>query len=365
MKIIFSNYDDINNPYYGGGGAYAIFEVTKRLAASNDVTVITGKYPGSKDETIDGVKYKRIGWSWLPPKLAQIVFQLLLPFYAISMDYEVWLESFTPPYSTAFLPLFTRRPVIGVTHILAGRNMFEKYRVPFHLIENIGLKLYKQFIVLNEVLKRQIHQSNPTANIMIIPNGIDKKLIDLEFEKTGNNILFLGRIDFNQKGLDLLLDAYKHVADQISSDLIIAGDGMEADVKQLKEKIDQLGLGHKVKYIGKVMGEEKDRTYREAKIFVMSSRYEALPLTIFEAFSYKCVLVYFGIEVLDWIPENLGVRVKPFDTKLFGETLLSLSKDDQKVKAISTAAKSAVKNHDWKKVGLEYQSILDKIVKKA
>ena len=40
-RIIFSNYDDPKNPFYGGGGARAIHEVAKRLAVRHDVKIIT------------------------------------------------------------------------------------------------------------------------------------------------------------------------------------------------------------------------------------------------------------------------------------------------------------------------------------
>ena len=60
-RIIFSNYDDPKNPFYGGGGARAIHEVARRLAVRHDVKIITGSYPGSRDEMVDGVSYARIG----------------------------------------------------------------------------------------------------------------------------------------------------------------------------------------------------------------------------------------------------------------------------------------------------------------
>jgi len=60
-RIIFSNYDDPKNPFYGGGGARAIHEVARRLAVRHDVKIITGSYPGSRDEMVDGVSYTRIG----------------------------------------------------------------------------------------------------------------------------------------------------------------------------------------------------------------------------------------------------------------------------------------------------------------
>jgi len=122
MKIVFSNYDDVNNPYYGGGGAYAIHEVAKRLAKRHKVTVVTGNYPNAKTQFIDSVEYRRIGLSFLEPKLSQLIFHLLLPYYFRKSSFDVWIESFTPPFSTSFLPFFGRGRVIGLAHMLAGED---------------------------------------------------------------------------------------------------------------------------------------------------------------------------------------------------------------------------------------------------
>ncbi|MBX7180163.1 MAG: glycosyltransferase, partial [Saprospiraceae bacterium] len=122
------NYDDIKNPYYGGGGALAVHEVAKRLAArQHEVLVLTGKYPGCKDEIIDGVQYKRIGFHLLDARVGQLAFHFSLPWYAARLQYDIWVESFTPPFSTALLPLFTNKPVVGLTHLLGGKAMKLKY----------------------------------------------------------------------------------------------------------------------------------------------------------------------------------------------------------------------------------------------
>lgn len=194
-KIIFSSYDDLKNPYYGGGGAYAVHEVAKRLVKKFDITVLTGKYPGCRSQRINGVKYKRIGLSCTGPKLDQMIFHFFLPFYVLKEDFQIWVENFTPPYSTSFLQLLTRKPVIGLVHMLSSDYMQRKYKLPFHIIQNLGLKKYKYLIVLTEEMKNRISAVNPKAKIKVIPNGID--LIKTKQNNSNNKkyILFIGRID--------------------------------------------------------------------------------------------------------------------------------------------------------------------------
>src|SRR5438046_2109760 len=102
-RIIFSNYDDLKNPYYGGGGAFAIHEIAKRLTTDYHIKVLTGKYPGSEDEIKDGVFYQHIGLSLKNPQVDQLLFQLCLPIFIMRERYNLWLESYTPPFSTSLL----------------------------------------------------------------------------------------------------------------------------------------------------------------------------------------------------------------------------------------------------------------------
>jgi glycosyltransferase involved in cell wall biosynthesis len=303
-KIIFSNFDDMKNPYYGGGGAFSVHEVVKRLADKGyDVTVITGKYPQSKDEITDNVKYKRIGLKNINPKLGQLLYQFLLPFYAMTLTYDIWFESYTPPFSTAFLPLFTKKPVIGVIHLLGGVEMSKHYKLPFDIIEKYGLKVYKDIIALNESLKNQVERTGSKAKVHIIPNGENDELLNLVNDnKTEDNILFIGRIDIKHKGLDMLLDIYKNSYKNHGLDLVIAGSGMEKEINILKNRIKEMNLESKVKLIGKVSGKEKSEVFRKAKIFVMTSRIEAFPRTLLEAWCYEVPPIIFDIEPLSWIP---------------------------------------------------------------
>ncbi len=114
MKIIFSLYDDINNPFYRGGGALATHQLALRLAKrGHDTKIICGNYVNAKDRTVNGVKYKHIGSKNLGPIMGQISFSLLLPFYVLTEKFNIWIENFVPPHSTNMLQIYTKQPVVG------------------------------------------------------------------------------------------------------------------------------------------------------------------------------------------------------------------------------------------------------------
>ncbi len=363
MNVIISNYDDLNNPYYAGGGAIAIHQVAKRLRLKFSVTVITAKYPGSKDEIVDNVSYKRIGLEFLGPKLGQLLFQLLLPYYVVTESYDVWLENFTPPFSTNFLQTFTKKPVIGLVHMLSGEDMRRKYKLPFYLVERIGLKTYQHLIVLTDHLKREIRTINPKAQIEVISNGIEVNQSMETKNSNKNYILFMGRIEVNQKGLDLLLQAFKATTQAITSDLIIAGSGLRGEVKKTSQLIHSLGLDNRVKLVGRISGQDKQVLFANALFTVIPSRFETFSLVAMESLAYKKTFVCFDIPGLSWVPQSACIKVKPYNKQSLSQALVQLSQNSQLRRRLSQTGYTFASHYSWEYVSQKYESYIYQVLK--
>jgi len=359
--IYFSTYDDIKNPHYGGGGAIAVHEVAKRLSKKYDVRVVAWDYNGKKKETIDGVKYERFGISSLNPKIAMFVYQLSLPFIAMSKKYTMWFESFCPPFTTAFLPEFTKKPVIGIVHMLAAEDMERKYKLPFHLIQNSGIKKYQHIITTSEVIKKKIEKINPNISPIVISNGITAVYKPLLKKK--NYILFLGRIEVDQKGIDLLIQAFKKFHEKNTGyKLIIAGSGDSKEIAKVKELIKKENLTKKIILKGKVTGKIKETLLHEAACVVISSRFETYSLVALEAMSYGAPVVCFAIEGLSWIPKNIVKKVRPFDSEFFAKTLTSIISDKAATKKMIQEANMYAKQFTWDAIAKKYVEYISDLI---
>lgn len=358
-EIIISNYDSTKNPYYGGGGATAIHEIASRLTKEFKVTVITGKFPKSRNEIIDGVFYKRIGFSFAGPKLGQIIYQLLLPFYGLVKYYDLWIESFTPPFSTNFLQLFTKKPVIGLVHMLAGDDMRRKYKLPFHLIENLGLKTYKRFIVLSNDTKEKIHTVNKKAQVEIISNGVNLPKSVPKKEK--KHILFIGRIEVNQKGLDLLLKAQNIVYRKTGVKLFLAGRGIAGEERKLRQLLSRFKLKDGIKCVGKVVGKRKRYVFENAYFTVISSRYETFSIVALESLSYGLPIVCFDIDGFKWLPRTVSQKASAFDERKFANAMVKMVKDTNLRNKMGERAKEFSRNYSWDGVSKKYLDFIYKV----
>ncbi len=362
-QIIISNYDDLKNPYYGGGGAVSIHNVARYLAKTDKVTVITGKYPGSKKTTIDGVNYIRAGAFVIGPRVSQLLFQLCLPIKVITMKHDVWIESFTPPFSTAFTPLFTKKPVIGLVHLLGGEDKARQYKLPFYIIERIGLKFYRNFIIQTKSTERKILKYSPKARIAMIPNGLEPHYLNRKVSKEGSFALFLGRLEVNQKGLDLLVQAFLKMKKEDRFIVKIAGSGSKKQTNELKNKIKKSGLEDTFELVGRVEGKAKERLLEKAAFMLMPSRYETFPLTAMEAFAFGNAVVCFDIDGFKWLPKSLSVKIKPFKVESYSKASVSLMRDTKKRNEIEKSAIKYARSFDWKKITIEYSKYINSVIK--
>lgn len=143
---------------------------------------------------------------------------------------------------------------------------------------------YDKFIVLTE--EDKIQWGN-LRNIKVIPNFI-KKIPDRKADLKNKRVISVGRADF-QKGFDMLIEAWNIVTREFPDwVLTIVGGG---DKSSLQSQIDNLNLSDSIKLLPPNPNIEDE--YLESSLYVMSSRYEGLPLVLLEAMSYGLPIVSF------------------------------------------------------------------------
>ena len=365
ISILISSYDDLRNPYYAGGGAHAIHEIAKRLSSKYDVTILTGSYPGSKNEIRDGVTYQRVGLSYLGGKIGQLSYQLTLPWHVITKQYDVWMESFTPPFSTNCLQLFTKKPVIGIVHMLAGEDMRRKYKLPFDSSEKIGLRTYKYLIVLSDSMKEKIQKINKNVEIAVIPNGVEifKNQSNLPVKHVQKHILFLGRLEVNQKGIDLLLESYALNSKAIKYDLVLAGSGEKKEIQKVQRLIKQLNLSRRVKLSGRVEGAKKEKLFSEAVCIVIPSRFETYSIVALEALAHNVPVIAFDIEGLSWIPKGVAVKVRKFNKEELSKAIIAVSQNPDTAALMKQKGRDYARKLTWDTITTLYEKYLNHVQK--
>ena len=202
----------------------------------------------------------------------------------------------------------------------------------FNFINDLGLKLRKlsryisayacdDVVTLTDMdkgywLKNTIHK----ANIVRISNPSSYELSNSRCKVNAKIVLSAGRLT-HIKGFDLLLESWALVIKQRQDwTLRIVGSGEEHN--SLKIQAEKLGLGESVQWVSHV--DNMAEQYESAALYVMSSRFEGLPMVLLEAISAGLPLVSFDCKTgpREIIDPSCGWLAEDGNTKILSEKLL-------------------------------------------
>lgn len=357
-RIIISSYDDLKNPVYSGGGAVSVHEVAKRLAKNNSVIVLTGTYTNAKNQVIDSVRYVRTGSDMFGHKIGQLLFQLALVKHALSRSCDYWIESSTPPFTFSLLPLFVKKPVVSWVNMLCSFDMQRKYKLNFGNIERLLAKKYRYFIVPTGWVQKEILKMNSQALVAKIPHGYEHHAVlsNHQLKKyTGEYILFIGRIEVNQKGLDLLIKALSLTKSGIT--LVIAGSGSDSEERKMKLLVAKYDGNNRVVFAGRVKGQKKALLFKHATAVIIPSRYETFGIVALEAIGFQKPVICFNIPQLAWIPKQFAYKVMPFSTNSLAKAIDDVAKGKNLVFS-KAMTQQFLKNFNWSSIFRELQHYL-------
>ena len=171
--------------------------------------------------------------------------------------------------------------------------------------------------------------------------------------------MFIGRLEFNQKGLDLLVEAYRYSG--IKEKLVIAGVGTDGDMGKIRVLIERYKLQKNIKFVGKVEGEKKDMLFRNASAIMVPSRFDTFPTVVLEAMAYGLPMVGFDIAGLQWVSEDCMLKVAPFDSAKFGFTIKRILRDKELRFSMSLAAKKQAAKYTWESALKKYEEAFKKV----
>jgi glycosyltransferase involved in cell wall biosynthesis len=145
--------------------------------------------------------------------------------------------------------------------------------------------------------------------------------------KAGNKLVIsLGRFT-SLKGFDVLVEAFRRVVSEMpDAILLIGGDGEEKD--RLIKLVEYYGLGKNIILPGMVM--EVHELLAACDLYVNSSRWEGLPMTLLEAMAHGKPMVATKVggnpEV---VHEGItGILVPPEDHGRLADAIIRMLKDD-------------------------------------
>jgi glycosyltransferase involved in cell wall biosynthesis len=363
LRVLHLIYDDPRNPWVAGGGAVRVFEIYRRLAPRlASLVVATGAYPGAVDETIDGVPYLRLGRE-RPYALSRLAYSRAATRLLGEAEYDVAVFDFST-YTPLHLP--KERPIGITVHHLSESTSRERWgRLIGPAVSWQERRVLRRGRVFSATSKATLHRLRQVVGggpeVHLVGAGVPDELFQLRREE-GDYLLYFGRIDWFQKGLDILLDAFKAlVVNRPDLRLKIAGRGK--DVGRLIERARALGIDGNVDVLGAVGDADRDQLLAGARILLMPSRFEGFGMVAAEAMAAGVPVIASSAGSLPEVigDEGGGVLVPPRDPAALAYAAEELLADGSARERLSRTARRSAERFRWSRIADEHLSFLHAI----
>jgi glycosyltransferase involved in cell wall biosynthesis len=186
----------------------------------------------------------------------------------------------------------------------------------------------------------------PDATIRTIHDGVDTRAFrPLEIAKRPNELLFVGNSDDQNKGARYLIEAVKLLDDRGIDFHLTFKDRVNAQM--VPRMLREMGLAHRVTFLGRQSLEELVRLYNEAQVLVSPSLYEGFGLPAAEAMACGTPVV---ATTAGAFPETIvdgetGVLVPPADARALADAIAALLADPQRRAAMGAAGSRRIEQH--------------------
>ena len=375
-----------------------VYELSKRLTDSFDVSVHTPHYTGAKiREEMEGVSVYRFryffesfeklaGSTGMLPTLQQNKFYYaIVPFFLSAQLFSLlllvrrirpniihahWL--FPQGFFAVIAKVIFNVPVVVTGH---GADVFSLRGWLFTKIKRFTALRADNVTVVSRALQDHLEKILPVKfNAEIIPMGVDSK----EFrpyregagsvrKKYGINDIFLiyvGRLT-GKKGVQYLINAMPRVLKKYSEvKLLIVGDGELAD--SMHGQVRQLDLEDNVIFAGSIPNKDLPDCYAAADIFIGPSvetddgDNEGFGLTFVEASMSGCLVI--GTDtggIGDIIKDGMtGFLVPQKDSDALAERIMYVIEHREEAESITKMArKRCVEKYDWDIIVKSYKKL--------
>jgi glycosyltransferase involved in cell wall biosynthesis len=255
----------------------------------------------------------------------------------------------------------TGKPVITVDASSGGMEELTEFLLP--RTTSSWIKDKCTFIAISRHIEKDLlARGISSSRIQLIPNSVDIRPLSADVEQNVDSVLFVGNVygDVRQKGLDILLRAWKQIAAEVpDSRLTIIGVG---DFSSFQALANEEKVGASVEFAG--LQNNVGPWYEKCAIFVLPSRYEGMPTVLLEAMSYAKPCVATSVSGSDDLIEDgkNGLKVPVEDPDALARAIVFLMKNPGKAREFGRNARMTVEaRHSPEKIAGQYLSVYHNI----
>jgi len=245
-----------------------------------------------------------------------------------------------------------------------NNHLAAKMSVKKWVLWHILYKFPNAVTILTPFDKAYFERKN--KNVVIMPNPISFEPNSNFLLRNNKTIIAAGNLDrYHHKGFDNLIEIAAKVVEKHGDwKFMIIGAG-DQGLSFLKEKAEKLGVSNSIIFAG--YRSDVQDIMQTSEIFMLSSRFEGLPMVLLEAASQGMACIsYDCISGPSEIIEDgiTGVLVEDQNKEEMVEKTIALIANENLRKELGTNAVNYVEKFSLNKIGLKWQELFDEILKK-
>jgi glycosyltransferase involved in cell wall biosynthesis len=377
MKIMMLNYEF---PPIGGGAGKAHLAILKQYAGKSNLQVdvlASAPKPGfvvqklSDNITIYtvGVHKKNLHY-WRKIEVVEWVARATPPYRRLLKEnrYDLVHAFFGLPTGWLCYRTANRLPYIislRGSDVPGGhaRLQFE-YKLLGPLLKRIWADA-SVLVACSEGLKNRALRFLPSANIDIIPNGIDLDKFHpaSSRELSGElKLLTVGRLSVTKR-FEMLVEAVEILSKQGKNvRLTISGGGGLLD--ELENLVEQKKLADIINLTGRIESEKMPDVYGAHDMFVSASMQEGMSNAMLEAMASGLPIITTKCEGVEELISGNGVVVGTDSAEALAEAINNLAENKQAYNAMCALARRRAESFGWDKVADGYVKLYQQVLGK-
>jgi len=375
LRILMLNYEF---PPIGGGAGHAHMCLLNEYAHRNDLTVdVLTSMPDlgfSIDQFSENITIHKIGlhkknlhyWrmievlEWLSKAeyhyrrlLEYHNFDLIHAFFGFPSGWLCWRSAAKIPYIISL-----RGSDVPGYNVRLSLN----YRLLSGLFKRIWSRA-SSVVANSRGLQRLANNFMPELDVGVIPNGVDTSRFHcIRTRRAGKRlkILVVCRL-ISRKRIDLLIKVIAMLSSMGKDvELNIAGDGnLRVELQNLAHDI---GIAHRVNFLGRIPADQMPEVYRNNDIFVMSSMHEGMSNAMLEAMASGLPIITTRCEGVEELVADNGVIVPRAEVGEISQAISKVCDNEQNYSSMSSASRKLATLYTWESVASNYIEYYQNII---
>jgi len=258
-----------------------------------------------------------------------------------------------PTWAGALAAALRRLPLVVTPHSDPGRPRWG--RAMFDALVKEGTLAPARRVIAETEMERRflIRIGVPPERLRVIPGGIDLAACPPPIPRERApaeplRVLFVGRVDFDQKGVDVLLEAAGRLAHRSDLEWRIVGE-IWVPPEALLARRSRLPSTVRLTITGRRSEPELDAEYRSADLLVVPSRFEPFGLVLLEGMARGLPIIASRVGGMPELVGDSGAAlwVPPGDPGALAEAIERLADDPTLRRRLAAAGRPRVEAFDW------------------